>query len=52
MRAALLDEKIKLKRDLKKILTADQYKKYEEKLEAKNVRKDKPQLGRFVRKQK
>lgn len=52
MRAALLDEKIKLKRDLKKILTADQYKKYEEKLEAKSVRKDKPQPGRFVRKQK
>lgn len=52
MKAAYLDEKIKLKRDLKKILTPEQYKKFEEKFEDKSLKKEKPQQGHFLRKQK
>lgn len=52
MKAAYLDEKIKLKRDLKKILTPEQYKKFEEKFEDKSLKKERPEPQHFLRKQK
>ena len=41
MQSKMLDEKLALKEEMKKILTADQFKKWEENNEKREERKDK-----------